>query len=147
MLREESKWNQINCSVKNKEQKFPGGLAVKDPAFSLLWFRFDPWPGSSTCCGCSQKENQTQSIEEKWKTKKQKTKNKKQKTGDKRTGLKIDTNTIDIKPVTLNVPGLNIPIKRLSVRMDNKHKTQQILVSICPCQYLSLLVFVLIFQY
>ena len=24
--------------------EFPGGLAVKDPALSLLWCGFDPWP-------------------------------------------------------------------------------------------------------
>ena len=24
--------------------EFPGGLAVKDLASSLLWLRFDPWP-------------------------------------------------------------------------------------------------------
>ena len=24
---------------------FPDGLAVKDLALSLLWLRFDPWPG------------------------------------------------------------------------------------------------------
>ena len=27
-------------------QEFPGGLVVKDPALSLLWRRFDPWPGN-----------------------------------------------------------------------------------------------------
>ena len=26
--------------------EFPGGLAVKDSSLSLLWFRFDPWPGN-----------------------------------------------------------------------------------------------------
>ena len=31
--------------VYNKFLKvFPGGLEVKDPALSLLWCRFDPWP-------------------------------------------------------------------------------------------------------
>ena len=25
---------------------FPGGLAFKDSALSLLWLRFDPWPGN-----------------------------------------------------------------------------------------------------
>lgn len=25
---------------------FPGSLAVKDPMLSLLWSRFDPWPGN-----------------------------------------------------------------------------------------------------
>ena len=25
-------------------QEFPGGLAVKDLAWSLLWHRCDPWP-------------------------------------------------------------------------------------------------------
>ena len=24
--------------------EFPGGLVLKDPALSLLWRRFDPWP-------------------------------------------------------------------------------------------------------
>ena len=26
--------------------EFPGGLAVKDSVLSLLWLRFDPWPGN-----------------------------------------------------------------------------------------------------
>ena len=26
--------------------EFLGGPAVKDPALSLLWRRFDPWPGN-----------------------------------------------------------------------------------------------------
>ena len=25
---------------------FPGDLGVKDPAWSLLWLGFDPWPGN-----------------------------------------------------------------------------------------------------
>ena len=25
---------------------FPGGLVVKDLAWSLLWLGFDPWPGN-----------------------------------------------------------------------------------------------------
>ena len=27
-------------------QEFPGGLAVKDLALSLLWQEFNPWPGN-----------------------------------------------------------------------------------------------------
>lgn len=26
--------------------EFPGGLAVQDPALSLLWHRFSIWPGN-----------------------------------------------------------------------------------------------------
>ena len=26
--------------------EFPGGLVVKDSALSLLWLRFDSWPGN-----------------------------------------------------------------------------------------------------
>ena len=29
----------------NQQREFPGGLAVKDLALSLLWRGFDPWPG------------------------------------------------------------------------------------------------------
>ena len=29
-----------------KTFKFPGSLAVKDSALSLLWFGFSPWPGN-----------------------------------------------------------------------------------------------------
>lgn len=25
--------------------EFPGGLLMRDPAFSLLWHEFNPWPG------------------------------------------------------------------------------------------------------
>lgn len=40
--------------------EFPGGVAVKDLALSLLWFRFDPWTGTSAYCGCIQKKKQKQ---------------------------------------------------------------------------------------
>ena len=33
---------------------FPGGLAVKDSALSLMWPMFDPWPETSTCSGSGQ---------------------------------------------------------------------------------------------
>ena len=26
-------------------QEFPGGLGLKDPALSLPWYGFNPWPG------------------------------------------------------------------------------------------------------
>ena len=32
--------------IKKKVMEFPGGLVLKDPALSLLWCRFSPWPGS-----------------------------------------------------------------------------------------------------
>ena len=32
--------------ISNKPEEFPGGLAVKDPALSLPWLRFHPWPGN-----------------------------------------------------------------------------------------------------
>ena len=35
-----------NLSIKYSKEEFPGGLVVKDPALSLLWHRFDPWPCS-----------------------------------------------------------------------------------------------------
>ena len=31
---------------KTKILEFPGGLAIKDLVLSLLWLRFDPWPGN-----------------------------------------------------------------------------------------------------
>ena len=30
--------------TKMEPEEFPGGLAVKDPALSLMWLRFHPWP-------------------------------------------------------------------------------------------------------
>lgn len=30
----------------NDQKGFPGGLAIKDTTFSLLWDRFYPWPGN-----------------------------------------------------------------------------------------------------
>ena len=42
--------------------EFPGGLAFKDLALSLLWLGsllwhgFNNGPGTSTCLGCSQKK-------------------------------------------------------------------------------------------
>ena len=42
---------------------FPGGLAVKDPALSLLWLGFYPWLpslGISICCRLSQKINKSE---------------------------------------------------------------------------------------
>ena len=39
--------NQSVSHVKRhfKTPEFPGGLALKDSVLSLLWLRFDPWPG------------------------------------------------------------------------------------------------------
>ena len=37
---------KILAKKKKKKREFSGGLAVKDPALSLLWYRFDPWPGN-----------------------------------------------------------------------------------------------------
>ena len=31
---------------KNSLMEFSGGLVIKDPASSLLWPGFDPWPGN-----------------------------------------------------------------------------------------------------
>ena len=33
-----------------RPKKFPGGLVIKDMVFSLLWLRFNSWPGNF--CGC-----------------------------------------------------------------------------------------------
>ena len=38
-----SRLKSINQSI--NQSKFPSGLAVKDLVLSLLWLRFDPWPG------------------------------------------------------------------------------------------------------
>lgn len=40
--------------------EFPGGLGVRDPALSLRWLRWDPWPwlGTSACRGRGQKNKQ-----------------------------------------------------------------------------------------
>ena len=32
-------------AIKKNEIGFTDGLALKDSALSLLWLRFDPWPG------------------------------------------------------------------------------------------------------
>ena len=31
---------------KKSKWEFPGGLVVKNPALSLLWLGFQPWPGN-----------------------------------------------------------------------------------------------------
>ena len=40
--------------LKYQNSEFPGGLAVEDPALSLLWLGFNPGPGIYMCQGCSQ---------------------------------------------------------------------------------------------
>ena len=47
----ESSWARVTRKeigiIKNRRQReFPGGLVVKDPVLSMLWCRFDPWPGN-----------------------------------------------------------------------------------------------------
>ena len=32
-----------------KYGELPGGILVKDLVLSLLWLKFDPWPGTSAC--------------------------------------------------------------------------------------------------
>ena len=39
-----------------KIRVFPGGLMVKDPALSLLWLGFDPWPGNFRMPGAAEKK-------------------------------------------------------------------------------------------
>ena len=34
------------AKVEIAEKEFPDGLAVKELALSLLWLRFNPWPGN-----------------------------------------------------------------------------------------------------
>ena len=53
--------------IENKNWELPGGLAVKDLMLSLLWLRFDPWPGSfhmSACHGYSQKKKKKKKKKE-----------------------------------------------------------------------------------
>ena len=49
-----SKLTYTKTFKRKKFQEFPGGLAIKDLVLSLLWLEIEPWPGTSTCCGCSQ---------------------------------------------------------------------------------------------
>ena len=42
--------------LKKSYEEFPGGLAVKDSALSLLWFEFNSIFGTFACCGHSQKK-------------------------------------------------------------------------------------------
>ena len=48
-------------TIPDNKGEFPGGLAVKDPAMSvlwlwlLLWHRFYPWPGNFCMAGLDQK--------------------------------------------------------------------------------------------
>ena len=44
--REYIKLTIIQINQNTSEREFPGGLLVKDPALSLLWLGFDPWPGN-----------------------------------------------------------------------------------------------------
>lgn len=44
-------WTQVRTTAlfliaKKSKQEFPGGPVIKDPALSLLWYRFDAWPGN-----------------------------------------------------------------------------------------------------
>ena len=50
--------------------EYPGGLVVKDPVLSLLWFGFDPWPGSSK-------------MQKEWSKKKKKKKKRKERKNDR----------------------------------------------------------------
>ena len=44
----------IASCFKHPPREFLGGLVVKDMALSLLWHRFDPWPGN--CCVAKKKK-------------------------------------------------------------------------------------------
>ena len=44
--REEEEHVATKGFVKKQVVEFPGGVGVKDLASSLLWLRFDPWPGN-----------------------------------------------------------------------------------------------------
>ena len=50
MMRQENQSSSLFCPLFIKLRKhlleFPGGLAVRDSMLSLLWLRFDPWPGN-----------------------------------------------------------------------------------------------------
>ena len=37
---------ELSVIAKKSKQEFPGGPVIKDPALSLLWYRFDAWPGN-----------------------------------------------------------------------------------------------------
>ena len=58
------------CEIIDKKKhlkEFPGGLAVKDPALSLLWCAFDPWPRNllpetSACPRHGQKEKKEKAL-------------------------------------------------------------------------------------
>ena len=41
-----SQCNHKGPYKKEAKGEFPGGLVVKDPALSVRWLRFDPWPGN-----------------------------------------------------------------------------------------------------
>ena len=45
--------------------EFPGGLEVKESAFTLLWFGFNPWPGTSTCHRHDQKKKRKEKRKKK----------------------------------------------------------------------------------
>ena len=37
---------ETHWALRRRCGEFPGGIAVKHLVLSLLWFRFDPWPGN-----------------------------------------------------------------------------------------------------
>ena len=45
--------------MKKYRQGFPGGLALKDLALSLLGLGFDPWPRDFHRCGQNKQTNKT----------------------------------------------------------------------------------------
>lgn len=47
-------------------REFSDGLAVRDSALSLLWFRFNPWPRNFHVLWAWPKRNSTNSLEAQW---------------------------------------------------------------------------------
>ena len=50
------------CMLKIGFLEFPGGLVAKDLALSLLWLRFNSWPRTSACHGCSPQKKKIKKI-------------------------------------------------------------------------------------
>ena len=46
---------KIKKTKKKSKNGVPGGTAIQESSVVTAWHRFDPWYGTSTCCGHSQK--------------------------------------------------------------------------------------------
>ena len=101
------------CMKSQEESKFPGGVVVKDMALSLVWHRFDPWPGTFACCGHSKK-------------KKKRKKEKKRKSRE-RIGYSL------LHFLKIRSGSYNSPLPLFIQKLHSSWVKQKLEISICVC--------------